>query len=95
MALALICRRGDTVLILASDGLWDVMKPGEATETVKQVLNAGNATLKAAAVGESVSSLARTAAQALVNRSLHCGSQDNVTAVVGLIRWLDVAVPID
>ena len=81
------CRQGDTVLVLASDGLWDVMQPSDAITTVNKVLHAGNAALKAAAVGESVGSLARTAAQALVECALHLGSHDNVTAVVGLIRF--------
>ena len=75
------------MLILASDGLWDVMEPADATAAVRHFLNAGNAKLKAAAVGDAAASLVRTAAEALVQQALQRGSRDNVTEVVGLLRW--------
>ena len=63
-------RREDRSLILATDGLWDVMQPGDAIAAVKRVLDAGNSSLKAEALGDAATSLANTAAQ---ERSLVAG----------------------
>ena len=52
------------MLILATDGLWDVMKPADAVAVVKRVLeHGGSVQLKAEALGDAATSLARTAAQ--------------------------------
>ena len=77
------------MLVLGSDGLWDVLQPEDATATVARVLEGGNPELKAEAMGEAAVSLAHTAAQALVEQALRHGSHDNVTAIVGLVRWTD------
>lgn len=76
------------MLILASDGLWDVMKPDDVTATVGHFFRT-NSELKAAAVGDAAATLARAAANTLVQQALRRGSRDNVTAVVGLLRWPD------
>ena len=67
------CRRDDRSLILATDGLWDVMQPGDAIAAVKRVLDAGgNSALKAEALGDAATSLASTAAQARSLAAYNC-----------------------
>ncbi len=57
-------RHDDRSVVLATDGLWDVMQPDDVIETVKRVLDAGgNSALKAEALGDAATSLASTAAQ--------------------------------
>jgi len=77
----------DSFVILASDGLWDVMTDKRACEIVKaKVLTA---MANASGGGEKVPSsyLAMVAAQGLVQSALNAGTMDNVTAVVGLLKW--------
>ncbi|KAL4519818.1 hypothetical protein Ndes2526B_g01618 [Nannochloris sp. 'desiccata'] len=77
----------DSFVILASDGLWDVMTDKRACEIVKAKITLAMA--NASGGGEKVppSYLATVAAQALVQSALNAGTMDNVTAVVGLLKW--------
>lgn len=80
-------RRQDSAVILATDGLWDVVNETDACAIVDTALGGGNAALKAEAAGEAAASLAHAAADALVEVAVRRGTADNVTAVVGLVRW--------
>jgi serine/threonine protein phosphatase PrpC len=77
----------DSFVILASDGLWDVMTDKRACEIVKNKI--ATAMANASGGGEKVpaSFLATVAAQGLVQSALNAGTMDNVTAVVGLLKW--------
>jgi protein phosphatase 1B len=59
----------DDLLVLACDGLWDVMSSSEAVETVREILAAGEEDM-------------RLVAEELVDLALNKGSRDNVSAVV-------------
>lgn len=77
---------GDTTIIVATDGLWDVFTEGDAVQAVEPSIQ-GNITLKAAASGGAIGDLANNAAEALVRTAQLRGSGDDVTALVGVIRW--------
>eukprot|EP01139_Manchomonas_bermudensis_P023579 Amastigsp_a841277_294.p2 type:complete len:412 gc:universal Amastigsp_a841277_294:93-1328(+) len=64
----------DEFLILACDGLWDVMTPLEAADYVRHGLSQSGAT-------------AETVACSLVNRAFEKGSLDNITAVVVVFNF--------
>lgn len=75
-------------IILACDGVWDVMEDQEAVDLVREHLG-GSASMSAAASAASYASGSapshaklKTAAQVLVDASLKRGSSDNVTALV-------------
>jgi len=59
----------DDVLVLACDGLWDVMTSAEVVETVREIYEAGEADMK-------------LVTEELVDLSLNKGSRDNVSAIV-------------
>lgn len=59
----------DDVLILACDGLWDVMTSSEAVETVRQIYDAGETNMK-------------LVTEEIVDLALNKGSRDNVSAIV-------------
>jgi serine/threonine protein phosphatase PrpC len=66
------------MLILATDGLWDVMKPADAVAVVKRVLqHGGSVQLKAEALGDAATSLARTAAQVNLAPACHATAANN------------------
>ena len=75
----------DAFFILASDGLWDVMSDKEACDIVAAKLAQSSSVTDARAEKLVVTA----AAEALVQFSLEAGSMDNVTAIVGLLKWLD------
>lgn len=83
----LVLGQQDKAVILASDGLWDVVSKADAVSVVDTALGGGTAELKARATGDAAASLAHAAADALVGVALKRGTTDNVTAVVGLVRW--------
>lgn len=58
----------DDFLILACDGIWDVLESHEATEIVKNLLDEGNTPAEAA--------------KELITRALNGGSGDNCTAMI-------------
>ena len=59
-------------LIVACDGLWDVVEDQDAVDLVREAVSGGTATRE-------------TAAEMLVREALRRGSTDNVTAIVA---WL-------
>lgn len=67
---------GDELLVLASDGLWDVMSNQEACTLAKKCL------LRAQQRGSSKQSAARVAATVLTRAAVDRGSRDNVTVVI-------------
>lgn len=69
-------QKGDELLVLASDGLWDVMSNQEACTLAKKCL------LRARQRGSSRQSAARVAATVLTRAAVDRGSRDNVTVVV-------------
>ena len=66
----------DELLIMASDGLWDVMNNQEACNLAKKCL------LRARQRGSSRQSAARVAATVLTRAAVDRGSRDNVTVVI-------------
>ncbi|KAK1418331.1 hypothetical protein QVD17_27474 [Tagetes erecta] len=76
----------DECLILASDGLWDVMSNEEACEIArKRILlwhkKNGSNTLPQER-GEGIDPAAQAAAESLSNRALQKGSKDNITVII-------------
>lgn len=73
------------MLILASDGVWDVPGPADAIGQVVHVITSSVPAVPgpAAVIDET----ARRAAEALVETALRRGSRDNVAAVVALVSW--------
>lgn len=58
----------DEFLVLASDGLWDVVSPAEACKHIKAAFNSGKSPTEAA--------------DELCSLALRLGSSDNVTIVI-------------
>lgn len=76
-------------VVLASDGMWDVIRDQEAGDIARSVLKAND--VLRSGVGaydypeeDIVRDACREAAQALVDKSMERGTNDNVTVVVGL-----------
>lgn len=76
----------DECLILASDGLWDVMTNEEACDIARRRIlmwhKKHGDTLSSAQRGEGVDPAAQAAAGYLSKLALHKGSKDNITVVV-------------
>ncbi|CAK0781692.1 hypothetical protein CVIRNUC_005447 [Coccomyxa viridis] len=72
----------DSLLIMASDGLWDVLLDQQAVDIAEEAL-------KAQLEGKSHVSdaIAKEVSSALVMAALKKGTLDNVTVVVLLLRW--------
>lgn len=66
----------DTVLVVACDGLWDVVGDQEACQLVESVVAANKQDPRRAVL----------AADALVTRAIDLGTFDNVTVVVCLLQ---------
>ena len=97
--------RGDCLVLIASDGLFDVLDDATAAAIALRELQLVR--VAAAGAGSSPSGWMRTphggegrrtdqraaqaAARALVRGAITCGSADNVTAVAAVIRWNDAA----
>ncbi|GFR41712.1 hypothetical protein Agub_g2462, partial [Astrephomene gubernaculifera] len=84
----LVPRPGDNLVVLASDGLWDVMSDQEAVDCANGVLQAryGHNATSAAAVPFRDED-ARAAAEALLESAVRRGTADNVTVIVMLLTW--------
>lgn len=67
---------GDEFVILASDGLWDVISDTEACDLAKRCFS------RASQRGASKDTAARVAASVLMRAALDKGSNDNVTVIV-------------
>lgn len=75
----------DECLILASDGLWDVMTNEEACEMARRrilVWHKKYGTTLPSERGEQIDPAAQAAAECLSNRALQKGSKDNITVIV-------------
>lgn len=75
----------DECLILASDGLWDVMSNEEACDLARRrilVWYKKNGTAPTSSRGEGVDPAAQAAAEYLANRAVQKGSKDNITVIV-------------
>lgn len=78
--------RDDECLVLASDGLWDVMTNEEVCDVArKRILlwhKKNGVTLQPSERGEGIDPAAQAAAECLSNRALQKGSKDNITVIV-------------
>lgn len=77
--------REDECLIMASDGLWDVMTNEEACEVARKRLliwHKKNGTQPIANRGMGVDPAAQSAAEYLTNLALQKGSEDNISVIV-------------
>lgn len=77
--------REDECLIMASDGLWDVMTNEEACEVARKRLliwHKKNGTQPLANRGLGVDPAAQSAAEYLSNLALQKGSEDNISVIV-------------
>ncbi|KAI4380855.1 hypothetical protein MLD38_006994 [Melastoma candidum] len=75
----------DECLILASDGLWDVMTNEEVCDLARKRLllwHKKNGVARLTDRGEDIDPAAQSAAEYLSNRALQKGSKDNLTVVV-------------
>lgn len=76
----------DECLILASDGLWDVMSNEEACDMARRRILMWHKkygdTLSPAQRGEGIDPAAQAAADYLSKVALHKGSKDNITVIV-------------
>ncbi|CAI9773152.1 unnamed protein product [Fraxinus pennsylvanica] len=77
--------REDECLILASDGLWDVMSNEEVCDMARKrilVWHKNNCVTLPVERGEGIDPAAQAAAEYLSNRALQKGSKDNISVVV-------------
>nr|AJF34633.1 putative negative ABA regulator protein [Populus euphratica] len=75
----------DECLILASDGLWDVMSNEEACDLARKrilVWHKKNGVALSSSRSEGIDPAAQAAAEYLSNRALQKGSKDNITVIV-------------
>mmetsp|Transcript_21787 Transcript_21787/g.60861 ORF Transcript_21787/g.60861 Transcript_21787/m.60861 type:complete len:472 (-) Transcript_21787:203-1618(-) len=71
---------GSCALILASDGVWDVMDDGEAKEVLERCMC--QAAARKAGGKNATDRLREDVANAVVNRAIDMGSQDNILSIV-------------
>ncbi|KAL3838624.1 hypothetical protein ACJIZ3_023215 [Penstemon smallii] len=77
--------REDECLILASDGLWDVMTNEEACDIARKkilIWHKNNGPTLPLERGEGIDPAAQAAAEYLSNRALQKGSKDNISVIV-------------
>lgn len=77
--------REDDCLVLASDGLWDVMTNEEACEVAKKrilIWHKKNGSDPLADRGQGVDPAAQSAAEFLCNLAIQAGSKDNISVIV-------------
>ncbi|XVE97717.1 hypothetical protein REPUB_Repub03eG0042800 [Reevesia pubescens] len=75
----------DECLVLASDGLWDVMTNEEACDLARRRIlqwHKKNGATLTSERGETIDPAAQSAAEYLSNRALQKGSKDNITVLV-------------
>ncbi|PNH10573.1 Protein phosphatase 2C 7, partial [Tetrabaena socialis] len=86
---------GDNLIVLASDGLWDVMGDQEAVDCANGALQARYGGARTSGGGMGLPGVgvayreedARAAAEALLESAIRRGTSDNVTCVVMLLQW--------
>ena len=71
----------DRFVILASDGLWDVVDDAQAVKIASQAAQHATGSPSEAAVASKV------AAECLMQRAVELGSQDNITVLVVMLLW--------
>jgi len=77
--------KNDECLILASDGLWDVMTNEEACEVARKRILLWHKKFGengATGHGEGADPAAQSAAEYLTKLAIHRGSQDNISVIV-------------
>ncbi|KAL6761608.1 phosphatase 2C-like domain-containing protein, partial [Haematococcus lacustris] len=74
---------GDAFVVLASDGLWDVMTDQDAVDAVRSALQA----CEGAKAGKPTSADATLAAEAALALAVRRGTVDNVTVLVMALTW--------
>lgn len=77
--------REDDCLILASDGLWDVMTNEEVCEVARKrilIWHKKNGTDPLADRGQGIDPAAQSAAEYLCQMALQAGSKDNISVIV-------------
>lgn len=78
--------REDECLILASDGLWDVMTNEEVCDIARRRIllwhKKNGVTMLPSERGQGIDPAAQAAAECLSNRALQKGSKDNITVIV-------------
>lgn len=77
--------KDDDCLILASDGLWDVMTNEEVCDIARRRIllwHKKNGMPLSSERGEGIDPAAQAAAEYLSNRALQKGSKDNITVIV-------------
>eukprot|EP00798_Chlamydomonas_sp_ICE-L_P014654 gene14654-20688_t len=79
----LVPKPGDSFVVLASDGLWDVLSDQESVDCVEVVLKG----CPGWSDSNFTSSDAKIAAEALLALSIKKGTVDNVTVVIQLLHW--------
>lgn len=71
----------DEFLIIATDGLWDVVADQDAIDLVREKMK------KSTGGKKDAQSRCTVAAESLVQTALDKGSQDNITCVVVMLQW--------
>ncbi|BDA43649.1 Protein phosphatase 2C homolog 3 [Coccomyxa sp. Obi] len=74
----------DSLIIMASDGLWDVLGDQQAVDIAHEAVKAD---LQKGVMAQAGDMLAKAASSALVFAALKKGTLDNVTVVVIMLRW--------
>ena len=78
--------REDECLVLASDGLWDVMTNEEVCDIARRRIllwhRKNGLTMLPSERGHGIDPAAQAAAECLSNRALQKGSKDNITVIV-------------
>lgn len=77
----------DEFVILASDGVWDVLSDKQACDVVCGKLRSFTPPPEEKLSESDTALMTSLAAEALLEASLDAGTMDNVTVIVGLMKW--------
>lgn len=81
-------REDDELIVMGSDGIWDVLSNEETCHLAKRALN------RAHEKGASARSAAKVAATVLIRAALAKGSRDNITVIVVDLRAPESSAPV-